>query len=70
LPYILALRSLSAFPTTDAELKLIAAAAIIGLSNNPAHGTAPRRDRHAQTAVAKREEEVLNPTPRGHQECL
>jgi hypothetical protein len=36
--YNLALRSRKALPTTETELKLIAAAAIIGLSSNPKNG--------------------------------
>jgi hypothetical protein len=37
-PHTATLRSLSAFPTTETELKLMAAAAIIGLSSNPKKG--------------------------------
>jgi hypothetical protein len=37
-PHSLTLLSLSAFPTTETELKLIAAAAIIGLSRTPKKG--------------------------------
>jgi hypothetical protein len=37
-PHAATLRSLSAFPTTETELKLMAAAAIIGLSSRPKKG--------------------------------
>ena len=37
-PFDQLLRSRRAFPTTETELKLIAAAAIIGFSNNPKNG--------------------------------
>ena len=47
-------------PITDTELKLIAAAAIIGLKQQPEERVEhARRDRHAGGVVDEREEQVL-----------
>ena len=55
----------SALPTTDTELKLMAAAAIIGLSSRCCRDRVQHagRNRHAQGVVDQGEEEVLADVP-------
>ena len=58
--YSFTARRRSALAITETELRLMAAAAIIGLSSSPKHGIEHAgRDRHAQRVVDEGEEQVL-----------